>query len=147
MTPSLKECGTPLRHWEKRAYLFAIPQCPDPGEPMWKVCFSTRWVRRWKRFGMTRVYVRGTGGSSEHGGAYISLSRLACCGWARPTSAVHFSPAARHRAIQSWPVCRWITWANKCTPSSPLCSEYTSHPTLLKKPSPEHPCMATWVQL
>lgn len=52
-------------------------------------------------------------------GAYISLSRLTCCGWAQPRSAVHFSPAASRRAVQSWPVCCWITWANECTPSSP----------------------------
>lgn len=38
-------CGTE-RTELKGASLSAIPQCPAPREPKWKVCFSTRWVRR-----------------------------------------------------------------------------------------------------
>lgn len=62
---------------KQRAQVSAIPQCPAPKEPKWKVCFSTRWVRRWKRFGMTWVY--GWGDEGEHwamewgGGGLISL--------------------------------------------------------------------------
>lgn len=38
-------CGTE-RTELKGASLSTIPQCPAPREPKWKVCFSTRWVRR-----------------------------------------------------------------------------------------------------
>lgn len=60
---------------------------------------------------MTWVYGWGTRGVGEHErvgvgrGAYITLSRLACCGCAQPTSAVHYSLDARRRVVQSWPVC------------------------------------------
>lgn len=64
------------------------------------------------------------------GGALSSLSCLACCGWVRPTSAVHFAPAASCSGVQSWSVCSWIT-------SFPFAHSINPHQPSWK-PSPEH---------
>lgn len=128
-------CGTE-RTELKGASLSAIPQCPAPREPKWKVCFSTRWVRRWKSFGMTWVYGQGTRGSTE---LFIPSGVL----WLGSThSSCPFSPAASRRSVQSWPVCWWITWENERAPSSPFSLWTHGSPNPGWKPSPEHPCIA-----
>lgn len=65
------------------------------------------------------------------GGALSSLSCLACCGWVRPTSAVHFAPAASCSGVQSWSVCSWITsfpFAHGINPHQPQLKALTWAP-------------------
>lgn len=109
-----------LWHWAKGVILCIIPQCPAPREPKWKVCFSTRWVRRWKSFGMTWVCGRGTRGSTE---LFIPSGVL----WLGSThSSCPFSPAASRRSVQSWPVCWWITWEDERIHPPPPPTPYLS---------------------
>lgn len=85
---------------------------------------------------MTRLYSWRTRKNAEHvetgggGEAYISLSCLACCGQLCPHQLSTCSPAASHFAVQSWPVCWRITWADVFTASSPS----ARHPALSEDP-------------
>lgn len=88
------------------------------------------------------------------GGALSSLSRLACCGWARPTAAVHFLQlpvAVESKAGLSADGLPGRMSVYPTSPSSPRfvfvlffsSSLWTcGSPCSLKRPSPEHPCAA-----
>lgn len=105
---------------EKKKGLSATSQCLDPSEAKWKVCFSTCWVKRWKRFKMTWLYDWGNRGSIW--GCMVGLISLypvwrAVAGLYPHQLSIFFPPAANCCALQSWPVCCWITWMNAFTSS------------------------------
>lgn len=134
---------------KQRAQVSAIPQCPAPKEPKWKVCFSTRWVRRWKRFGMTWVY--GWGDEGEHwamelggggggggdlylfipsGVLWLGSTHISC-----PLFSGCQSPCSPKLA------CLLMDYLGKRVyPFIPFCSEYTAHPT-------PRPKALTWAPL
>lgn len=132
---SLKGCGTSLWHWAKGASLSAIPQCPAPREPKWKVCFSTRWVRRWKSFGMTWVYGRGTRGSTElfipSGVLWLGSTHISC-----PLFSSCQSPCSPKLA------CLLMDYLDeRVYPFIPFWSEYTAHPAPSESPHLSTPAL------
>lgn len=135
---SVEGCGTSLWQWAicaKGESLSAIPQCPAPGEPKWKVCFSTHWVRRWKSFGMTWVCGLGTRGSIE---LFIPSGVL----WLGATqSAVHFFSSCQSLWCSNL-ACLLLDYLDEqLYPFVPFYSQYTAHPTLAKSPHLSTPAL------